>query len=119
MSITVHKYSRRFIDSRLLLAARPSPRRRTPDQFVGNPFLLNTALDKLDHAFGEVIALLEQEDRSQDRGDEGNPLLHRFKNWRIDLEKIRRGEEEFPPADSIPLSQPQPQPGQEGGMFAD
>jgi len=79
---------------------------------------LNTALDKLDHAVGEVIALLEQEDRSQDRGDQGNPLLHRFKGWRDELDRIRRGEEEFPPADSIPLSQPQSQPGQEG-MFAD
>ncbi|KDR78287.1 hypothetical protein GALMADRAFT_138397 [Galerina marginata CBS 339.88] len=100
-----------------LIVAVITPRRTTPEQYVGNPFMMNTALDKLDHAFGEVIATFEQEDRSQDRGDEGNPLLHKFKSWRVELERIRRGEEELPPPDG--LAQPQPRHQGEGGTFAD
>jgi len=74
---------------------------------------MNGALDKVDHAFGEVIAVLEQEERSQDRQSGGNALLHKFKSWRNEL---RTGEEIL----SLPTRAADP-PGitQEGGMFAD
>jgi len=94
----------------------PSACRTTPDQFVGNPYLMNGALDKVDHAFGEVIAVLEQEERSQDRQSGGNALLHKFKSWRNELERMRTGVDNL----SLPTRAADP-PGitQEGGMFAD
>lgn len=77
---------------------------------------MNSALDKVDHSFGEVIAVLEQEERSQDRQAGDNPLLRKFKAWRNELERIRTGEEHI----SLPKGGSGP-PGvaQEGGMFVD
>ena len=76
---------------------------------------MNNVLDKLDHAFGEVIVILEQEDSSQGRDSGGNPLLNKLRSWRNELERIRLGEEELP--DSLMHSQIKE--GQEGGMFTD
>jgi len=93
-----------------------SPRRAaTPEQFAGNPFLMNNALDKLDHAFGEVMVILEQEASSQGRDIGGNSLFSKLRSWKDELERIRLGEEEssdtFEPAP--------PKEGQEGGLFTD
>ncbi|KAF8968798.1 hypothetical protein BDZ97DRAFT_1914594 [Flammula alnicola] len=93
-----------------------SPRQTTPIQYVGNPFLMNNALDKLDHAFGEVITILEQENRSQDREEIGNGLLHKFKSWRDELERLRLGEEALK-SETI-IDEPGPAE-REGGMFTD
>ncbi|KIM41851.1 hypothetical protein M413DRAFT_27415 [Hebeloma cylindrosporum] len=93
-----------------------SPRRTaTPEQFVGNPFLMSSALDKLDHAFGEVMLILEQEATTQGRAIAGNPLYDKMMSWRDELEKMRLGEEELPDT----LDRTPPTEGQEGGMFTD
>jgi len=93
-----------------------SPRRAaTPEQYVGNPFLMNTALDKLDHAFGEVMTILDQEAASQGRDIGGNPLFNKLRSWKNELEKIRLGEEELPDT----LERALPKEGQAGGMFTD
>jgi hypothetical protein len=76
---------------------------------------MNSALDKLDHAFGEVIAILEQEDDSQGRNSGGNPFLNKLSSWRNELERIRLGEGERPDI----LVHAQTKDGLEGGMFTD
>ncbi|KAF8154198.1 hypothetical protein B0H34DRAFT_720832 [Crassisporium funariophilum] len=95
-------------------AATPSPHRSTPDFLIGNPFLMNNALDKVDHAFNNIITILESEARSQDRSENGNPLLLKFKDWRDELIRIRSGEETLAWSEShAPVQE------QEGGMFTD
>ncbi|KAJ3492508.1 hypothetical protein NLJ89_g11220 [Agrocybe chaxingu] len=91
-----------------------SPKRNTPDKFVGNPFLMNSALDKVDHSLGEVISVLEQEERSQDRQGGDNALLRKFRSWRNELDNIRMGEEEIP----VPNRAPEIT-SEAGGMFTD
>lgn len=76
---------------------------------------MNNALDKLDHAFGEVMVILEQEAVSQCRDIGGNPFFNKVRSWKDELEKIRLGEEELPDTlECVP-----PKEGQEGGMFTD
>lgn len=93
-----------------------SPRRTaTPEQYVGNPFLMNSALDKLDHAFGEVMIILEREAASQGRDIGANPFFNKLRSWKNELEQIRLGEEELPDT----FERAPPKEGQEGGMFTD
>ncbi|GLB44210.1 hypothetical protein LshimejAT787_1601400 [Lyophyllum shimeji] len=68
-----------------------SPPPTGPEQYIGNPFLMNGALRKVDHAFGEVIAILESEENSHSGAHEESPLLQRFRRWREELD-ILRGE---------------------------
>lgn len=77
--------------------------------------MMNAALDKLDHAFSEVISILEQENSSQDLENDGNMLLNRFKSWRDELEMIRLGEKDL----SLPERVASPLVHQDGGLFAD
>ncbi|KAH9477124.1 hypothetical protein JR316_0011040 [Psilocybe cubensis] len=101
-------------DAKFPASATP-PRRITPETYVGNPFMMNAALDKLDHAFSEVISILEQESSSQDLETGDNVLLNRFKSWRDELEMIRLGEEDL----SFPQRLASPPAQNEGGLFAD
>jgi len=95
----------------------------TPEQYVGNPFLMNAALDKLDHAFGEVISILEQETNSNSTGPvedtSGSALLEKFRNLRSEVERTRLGDESLP--ERLPSTRPVSVNAlkQEGGMFAD
>ncbi|KAF9529136.1 hypothetical protein CPB83DRAFT_853293 [Crepidotus variabilis] len=97
-----------------LPSREPSSQRGTPDKFVGNPYLMNNALNKVDHAFGEVIAILEQEDRSQDRSSSDDALIRKFRAWRSELEDMRTGDKDV----SLP-AQGSSLVSQEGGMFTD
>lgn len=76
---------------------------------------MNAALDKLDHALGQVILILEQEDSSQDSEAEGNEMLRKFRSWRDELESVRLGEKhpQFPQRTITPSTQ------NEGGNFTD
>lgn len=60
-----------------------------PEKYIGNPFLMNGALRKVDHAFGEVITILESEENSHSGADEESPLLQRFRQWREELDILR------------------------------
>lgn len=97
------------------VASATPPKRIIPEKYVGNPFMMNAALDKLDHAFSEVISILEQENSSQDIDNGGNVLLNRFKSWRDELEMIRLGEEDLP----LPERLASPPVQHDGGLFAD
>jgi len=76
---------------------------------------MNSALDKLDHAFGEVLVILEQEASSQGRDIRGNSLFSKLRGWKDELEKIRLGEKGLSDTfERVPLKE-----GQEGGLFTD
>ncbi|KAF4611770.1 hypothetical protein D9613_003922 [Agrocybe pediades] len=94
----------------------------TPEQYVGNPFLMNAALDRLDHAFGEVISILEQEMYSSTatlEDNSGNVLVEKFRDLRSEVERIRLGEESLP--ERTPSTRPVSANSKEreGGMFVD
>lgn len=105
------------ISSSYLLASNASllPKYETPVHRVGNPFLMINALDELDRAFRTVIVILEEEDKSHHSDGYDHPLLQRFRNWRDDLERLRRGDDtslQQTPDQSVLYEH-------EGGMFID
>ncbi|RDB23753.1 hypothetical protein Hypma_009323 [Hypsizygus marmoreus] len=99
----------------------------TAEQYIGNPFLIGGALRKVDHAIGEVIAILESEEASNDSADEDNPLLRKFRAWREELDDVR-SDLKTPPVRSRASPAPQnsrshtrsrSRPREGGGMFVD
>jgi hypothetical protein len=105
------------ISSSYLSASNASllPKYETPVHRVGNPFLMITALDDLDRAFRNVITILEEEDKSENSDGFDHAHLQRFRIWRDDLERLRRG-------DDTSLQQTPDQSAlyeNEGGMFID
>ena len=57
---------------------------------------MHNALNKVDHALGDVISLLENEERSQDMLGEEDALLQRFSLWRKELADISSGRVNIP-----------------------
>ncbi|KDQ23915.1 hypothetical protein PLEOSDRAFT_1108386 [Pleurotus ostreatus PC15] len=97
----------------------PAPPAREPtvgnDQFTGNPFLIRSALQKLDQAIGEVVDMLENEGQAVGGSAEEDTFVHKLKSWKMELEKLRgnhRSGESHQEAVSAP-------PETEGGMFTD
>ncbi|KAF8895814.1 hypothetical protein CPB85DRAFT_1329278 [Mucidula mucida] len=76
--------------------------------FIANPFLMNEAFGKLDHALGEVITVLENEE-----GGSESRLLRQFLGWRDQLDTIRTGKRT--PSRSPARHTPE----REGGLFVD
>lgn len=76
--------------------------------------MMNEAFRKLDRSLGDIIAVLETEERSG--GAEGeNELLEKFRDWRDDLDRIRTGR-----ATNAPARTPaKVTPDREGGLFLD
>ncbi len=96
---------------------QPTPPRSTPDRFVGNPYLIHNALSKVDHAFGDVIAVLEQEKSSQETQDDA--LLEKFRMWRNDLQDIRSGKVQIRSSGCPDKEKTLKRPYHEGGLFVD
>lgn len=94
---------------------QPSSPRSTPGRFVGNPYLIRSALNKVDHAFSEVIAVLEQEGKSEDEED---GLLEKIMMWRDELQDIRSGKVQIRASGSRGQATVK-QPYHEGGLFVD
>ncbi|KAF4568294.1 hypothetical protein EYR36_010304 [Pleurotus pulmonarius] len=97
----------------------PSPPPQEPTvgshQFTGNPFLIKSALQKLDHAIGEVVDLLENEGQSVGGSADGDTFVHKLRSWKMELESVRAnhgGCGDHHEAVSAP-------PETEGGMFTD
>ncbi|KAJ8072959.1 hypothetical protein PM082_019542 [Marasmius tenuissimus] len=80
---------------------------------LGNPFLMRESLNKLDHALGDVIRIIEEEEVSQGSSEEQNTLLEKFKQWRNDLDGVRAG------VKTPERSRSRVRPEHEGGMFTD
>ena len=72
---------------------------------------MNEAFSKLDRALGEVIDILEQEERAVGAD---NVLMQQFLGWRDQLDTIRTGKKT--PARS-PVGRASPE--REGGLFVD
>lgn len=97
-------------------AATPTPPRSTPpENYLGNPYLMRGALDKVDRAIGHMISILQGEEISQGGSREENVLLQKFKGWRSELDLIRFGNLSPP----VPSNIGPTEPAQEGGMFID
>ncbi|KAF9468291.1 hypothetical protein BDZ94DRAFT_1304573 [Collybia nuda] len=56
------------------LAAPITPSQTGSDHYIGNPYLMHGALQNVDRAFGEVITILESEERSHGDPRQGNTL---------------------------------------------
>lgn len=79
---------------------------------------MNAALGKLEHALGEVIAILEQEDKAENRAESANPFLERFRQWRDDFESLRTVGLPVPPSPEREPNSTEDAP-RHGGLFAD
>ncbi|KAL4267364.1 Mediator complex subunit 9 [Pleurotus pulmonarius] len=98
-------------------SSAPPPQEPTvgSHQFTGNPFLIKSALQKLDHAIGEVVDLLENEGQSVGGSADGDTFVHKLRSWKMELESVRAnhgGCGDHHEAVSAP-------PETEGGMFTD
>jgi len=67
----------------------------------------------VDHAFGDVIAVLEQEKSSQETQDDA--LLEKFRMWRDELQDIRSGKVQIRSSGR----KTNDGPCHEGGLFVD
>ena len=81
---------------------------------------MHGALRKVDHAFGEVIGILESEERSQGSSPEEDMLLQKFKDWRDQLDLLRGQSGICPPVQSPGrVTSRSRSPEREGGLFTD
>jgi hypothetical protein len=76
------------------------------------------AFQKLGQSLGEVIEILESEERSVSNLRDENPLLQKFRDWREELDRIRGGTHILA-VRSTPGPLMGPSPEQEGGIFID
>jgi hypothetical protein len=97
------------------VAAAPiTPSQTGSDHYIGNPYLMHGAMQKVDRAFGEVIAILESEESSHGDFPQQNPLLEKFREWREELDVLRGGTR-TPPVRRAPSQSPEDR----GGIFVD
>ncbi|TFK36531.1 hypothetical protein BDQ12DRAFT_609683, partial [Crucibulum laeve] len=76
-------------------------------------FLMNNALQKLDHALGDILEILENKESAQGYSREENTLLWKFREWMDGLERTSSGNmAELGTVDVMASKQ-------EGGMFTD
>ncbi|TBU31337.1 hypothetical protein BD311DRAFT_863555 [Dichomitus squalens] len=59
---------------------------------LGNPYVLEEAFSKLDHALTELITKIQGEERRVGAGTSGEALVRKFTGWRDELTQIRRGQ---------------------------
>lgn len=103
------------------------------EALIGNPFLMRSALEKVDRALLDVVSILEQEESSNGGSytkSEHN-LLEKFQSWRREVEEIRESqtsrdssrsqgrEQETSARDHPKRSSDGPTTSHEGGLFAD
>jgi hypothetical protein len=79
---------------------------------------MNAALGKLEHALGEIILILEQEDKAENRAKSANPFLQRFREWRDEYEQLRTVGLPVPSSPERELDETEDAPRQ-SGLFAD
>ncbi|TBU39174.1 hypothetical protein BD309DRAFT_872837, partial [Dichomitus squalens] len=59
---------------------------------LGNPYVLEEAFSKLDHALTELITKIQGEERRVGAGTSEEALVRKFTGWRDELTQIRRGQ---------------------------
>jgi hypothetical protein len=60
-----------------------------PTSTISNPFLLNSAYEKVDQALHDVIQMIEQEKGSAGASARQDMLLDKFRGWRMELGVFR------------------------------
>ncbi|KIY67628.1 hypothetical protein CYLTODRAFT_422347, partial [Cylindrobasidium torrendii FP15055 ss-10] len=85
--------------------------------YFGNPFLMNEAFSKLDHALSDVIHILEDEEPANSEQSD-NRMLNLFSDWRDQLDSIRTGKKSSS-SRSISRTPARRSPENEGGLFVD
>jgi len=95
--------------------ARGAP--RNPESVFGNPYFFDAKISKLEKALDEMIDAIDKEASAGagvDISEEEGALLHKFKQWRHELDVIRRG------GHPTSYKEPRETPDLEkGGMFTD
>ncbi|KIK43693.1 hypothetical protein CY34DRAFT_11544 [Suillus luteus UH-Slu-Lm8-n1] len=56
---------------------------------IGNPYLLEHALEKLEGSIGEVINIIDREMSSQGTSDREVQIMEKLKGWRDDITILR------------------------------
>ncbi|KAI0073177.1 hypothetical protein K474DRAFT_1649903 [Panus rudis PR-1116 ss-1] len=84
-----------------------------PASLIGNPFALNSVLEKLDSNLDEAISAIEGEQRSASSSADEHSILQKFKRWKAELAAIRAGKGGATKAAQTST------PAQEGGLFTD
>ena len=82
-------------------------------QILSNPFVLNDALNALDHALTRVISTIENDADASGASAESGSLLSKFRGWQGELVGLRKGAHGAQEAE-----EPQGHASQ-GGMFTD
>ncbi|KXN85237.1 hypothetical protein AN958_11512, partial [Leucoagaricus sp. SymC.cos] len=83
----------------------PTPAQRTPrsgddsraQTAVGNPFLLQSALEKVDRGLVSVLVILKEEERAQGVSQKDEALIKKFQGWRDELGEIMTTGSSGPP----------------------
>ncbi|KAF9256216.1 hypothetical protein L218DRAFT_882273, partial [Marasmius fiardii PR-910] len=86
---------------------------KSAQALLGNPFLMRDALHKLNSALGNVIKIIEEEERYQGGTQQEEGLLSKFQTWQNELDEIRAG------IQTPERSRSRVRPEHEGGMFTD
>lgn len=58
---------------------------------IGNPYLLEHVLEKLDGSIGEVINIIDEETSSQGASSQEVQIMEKLKGWRDDIMILRTG----------------------------
>ncbi|KAH7927183.1 hypothetical protein BV22DRAFT_1118398 [Leucogyrophana mollusca] len=59
---------------------------------LGNPYLLEGALEKLEHSIGDVIDLIESESAAVGGSRKEGALLQKLSDWRDEVSTLRAGQ---------------------------
>ncbi|KAI6115002.1 hypothetical protein EV401DRAFT_2073780 [Pisolithus croceorrhizus] len=78
---------------------------------IGNPYLFEDALRKLENSLDDLIQIVGSEQKASGGSQKAAGLLQKFENWKDELRAVR--------ADKSPDYHERPQSGASGGLFID
>ncbi|KAI6118199.1 hypothetical protein F5141DRAFT_606788 [Pisolithus sp. B1] len=78
---------------------------------IGNPYLFEDALRKLENSLDDLIQIVGSEQKASGGSQKAAGLLQKFENWKDELRAVR--------ADRSPDYHERPQSGASGGLFID
>ncbi|KAI5992410.1 hypothetical protein EDD15DRAFT_986138 [Pisolithus albus] len=78
---------------------------------IGNPYLFEDALQRVENSLDHVIQIIESEQKASGGADQATDILEKFESWKDELRAIR--------ADRSPGYPERPRSGASGGLFND